>query len=193
MSKDISEQKKSLRKEIRAREEIITDSYRLQASRTITDLVTALPEYKYADVIFCFAGEGTEPDTSGIVNRALEDGKTVCMPLCVTDKLMEAKRITDPSKDLRPGRYGIPEPSSDLQTISSDEIDLGIIPCVTCDHLGNRLGHGKGYYDRFLEGEDMAKVMLCMEMVTVDDGRIPMGELDLPIEVLVTEDGVFRN
>ena len=61
------------------------------------------------------------------------------------------------------------------------------IPCVSCDSRGNRLGHGKGYYDRYLEGMNIPCSLLCFKEIMVEEGRIPMDEFDYPIDDVITD------
>lgn len=108
-----------------------------------------MPEYQSAGTIFCFVGTGREIDTRPILRHALNSGKTVCVPLCTTPGQMELRRITA-LEELRPGKFHIPEPPADAPCVAVDEVDLAILPCLSCNHLGQRLGRGGGYYDRFL-------------------------------------------
>lgn len=184
---DLREAKKALRKKIREVNKQLTTEYKTKASRTICDRVIALPAYREAGTVFCFVGMDPEPDTRPIIEDALAAGKRVCVPLCIDDHNMVAKEIRDYDADLKEGMYGILEPKAELPEITRDEIEFGVIPCVTCDHAGNRLGHGKGYYDIYLEKETFPKAMLCFEKVTVEKGEIPLGRYDLPIEVVITD------
>ena len=67
----------------------------------------------------------------------------------------------------------------------SSDIDLAVIPCVTCDVDNNRLGYGKGYYDRFLANTNMKKVCLCMKKVLQE--KIPVDKYDVKMDIVVTE------
>ena len=184
---DIREAKKALRKKTREINRQLTTEYKTQASRKICEKVIALPAYRAADTVFCFVGMDPEPDTRRIIEDALASGKRVCVPLCIDDHHMVAKEIRDFGADLKEGMYGILEPKADLPEVTREEISFGVIPCVTCDHAGNRLGHGKGYYDIYLEKETFPKAMLCFEKVTVPVGDIPTGRYDLPIETVITD------
>lgn len=100
---------------------------------------------------------------------------------------MEAVRITDYDKCLKRGFYGLLEPVEGLPVANKNEIQYGIIPCVSCDSRGNRLGHGKGYYDRYLEGMNIPCSLLCFKEIMVEEGRIPMDEFDYPIDDVITD------
>ena len=72
------------------------------------------------------------------------------------------------------------------------ERSFAIVPCIAADRRGGRLGHGGGYYDRFLAWApgDMAAAMVCFSDRLVD--AVPMGELDIPVPLVVTEEGTWR-
>ncbi|NLD10387.1 MAG: 5-formyltetrahydrofolate cyclo-ligase [Clostridiales bacterium] len=185
---EVKERKKELRKKIRVIDRSLTPDYCREASRIICQKITRLEEYKKASMVFCFVGVGAEPDTTAIIEDALHRGKRVCLPLCIDDTTMQAMEITDIDKDLVPGAYyDIPEPRQGLPVVDVCDIDFALIPCVTCDHKGNRLGHGKGYYDRYLADTGFRKAMICYEKRTVAEGEIPVEEFDKTIETVVTD------
>ena len=93
--------------------------------------------------------------------------------------------------DLR-GRYGILEPKQGLPVVDGYRIDMAIIPCVTADRFGARLGHGAGYYDRFLKGLGMYKFCLCFEELLSEDGEIPMEESDIRMDRVITEGKIYN-
>jgi 5-formyltetrahydrofolate cyclo-ligase len=183
---EVREAKKALRRKVRAINQALTGSYKRWASERICSKVTALPAYQQADTVFCFVGMDPEPDTRGIIEDALARGKRVCVPLCIDDHTMVAKEIHG-YDELVEGMYGILEPPAEMRSVDREEIGFGVIPCVTCDLAGNRLGHGKGYYDRYLEGMRFPQAMLCYEKVTVPEGEIPVGPYDLPVETVITD------
>ena len=69
--------------------------------------------------------------------------------------------------------------------IDKSKIDLAIIPCVTCDVDNNRLGYGKGFYDRFLVNTDIEKVCLCRKKVLQE--KIPVDKNDVKMDFVLTD------
>ena len=125
------QEKQQLRAAIRRLSAQLSPRYREAADRAIARHLLALPEYRSAGAVFCFVSAGREIDTRPILEQTLADGKTLCVPLCVADGIMELRAVRD-LKELSPGAYGILEPPADSPALSPDQIDLAVIPCVTC-------------------------------------------------------------
>ncbi|MCQ2550809.1 MAG: 5-formyltetrahydrofolate cyclo-ligase [Clostridia bacterium] len=174
--------KKELRKKIK--EISLTDEYITYSDKEITKKVLALKEFKEAKVIFTFVGMGNEPDTKEIIEEALLQGKKVAVPKCLTDSLMEVYEISS-LDDLKEGMYGILEPREGLRKVKKAEVDFGLIPCVTCDKFGNRLGHGKGYYDRYLEDAKFFTCLVCRAKIMSD--KVPVDENDVKLDIVITD------
>lgn len=186
----VFEQKKELRTTMRELEQELSLKYKKRADATITQKFMALPEYQAADTLFCFVSTSREIDTTPILTAALETGKQLCVPLCKEGNRMAMKQIVT-LDNLTPGAYGILEPSCDAPDISPDDVDLAVIPCLTCNHEGKRLGQGGGYYDRFLSGYRSGTVMLCREKLIRQE--IPVEPHDYPIPWVLTEAGLFED
>lgn len=184
------EEKQQLRAVMRARERQLSDRYRRESDQAIAAHLTAMPEYQAAGTIFCFVGTPHEIDTRPILENALATGKRLCVPLCTGPGMMELRQITTLSQ-LSPGAYGIPEPPEDAPTVSVDETDFAILPCLTCNHLGHRLGQGQGYYDRFLAHYRSGAVLLCREKLIREE--IPLEPHDYPIPWVLTERGLYED
>ena len=91
--------------------------------------------------------------------------------------------------DLEPGAYGILEPKANCPRVNAQDIDFAVIPCVTFDRSGNRLGQGGGYYDRFLPQLRCPTFLVCRERLVVK--HVPCEPHDRRCDYLVTENGVF--
>lgn len=181
-------EKKQLRKKIMIQSNALDKNYKKKSSKAITDFVLSTPNYKEAQTIFCFVGMENEVDTSAIIEDALAQGKRVAVPLVISKGVMEAKQIFSP-EELSVCSYGIKEPSSSAMTIAPEEIELGIIPCLSCSHSGARLGYGGGFYDRYMQTTNFTRMCICYEKLTNEE--IPMSRYDLRMDYLITEIGIL--
>ncbi len=180
--------KRQLRKKITMQAQGLDKNYKRKASRQIVDLILASPSYKNARTIFCFIGMENEVDTRGIVEDAIAQGKTVAVPLVISKGIMHAKRITS-YDELSVCSYGILEPSAEVPTVDPYEIDLAIVPCLSCSHAGLRLGYGGGFYDRYMQHTHFTKMCVCFEKLTNEE--IPISRYDVRMDYLITEVGIF--
>ena len=124
------------------------------------DLIFNMKEFINADYIFCYVSFGSEISTTEFIKFVLDSGKKLVVPRC-KDKNgnMEAVRLYGES-DLCIGTFGIYEPVNG-SPIDSRLIDFAIIPALSFDHAGYRVGYGKGYYDKFMKDISPFKVGVC--------------------------------
>jgi len=182
--------KRTLRKQIMEKIRMLDPVYTQAADRKITEHLLSFGLYRSARTVFCFAGTEHEIDTFPFMEQVLADGKTLCVPLCVGKMTMEARQILSLTQ-LKAGRYNIPEPPSQAPLIRPEEIDLAVIPCITCNHSGIRLGHGGGYYDMYFSRHpEIPAVMVCREKVMVE--QIPVEPHDVVFRTVISENGIFR-
>ncbi len=183
-SLNIKQQKELLRRQIHQAEKLLDASYISQAGDAICTRLLSLPRYQTASAVFCFAGMPGEIPTELFLSQALTDGKCVCVPLCRGKGIMELRQIFSLS-DLTPGFYGIPEPGPTSPLLHPKDISFAVIPCLTCNMEGERLGRGGGYYDRFLAGYEGFAVMVCADRLVKD--RIPSEQHDIRVPNVMTE------
>lgn len=181
---DISMKKDSLRREVLAQAAALDGQYKREADLDICRQVGASWAFREAKTVFCYVGHGDEINTRPILEQALAKGKRLCVPLCEKKGIMTARQIFHLS-ELSPGMYQIPEPGGDAPLVLPQDIDLAIIPCVTCNEAGDRLGYGGGYYDRYLRLTFCRKMILCRKKLM--QPHIPTEAHDLPIEQVVYE------
>lgn len=137
-----------------------------------------------------------EVDLSVLISE-LSDEKTFYLPRSHSDGSMRFISIGDDwTDDVEPGLFGIPEPATsagnsfdpDLQAFET----IVLVPALAFDSLGNRLGRGKGYYDRFLGlpgMQDAKKVGVIWNLQLVE--KIPPESHDIPVDYVCSEDGFF--
>ena len=184
------EEKQRLRRTMRALERQLSDKYKAASSRSICALLLAMPEYQAASAVFCFVGTDHEIDTRPILAHALAAGKRLSVPRCTGPGIMELRQLRS-LEELSPGAYGIPEPPESAPVMNPDDVDLAILPCLTCSHLGQRLGQGCGYYDRFLSNYRGGTALLCREKLIREE--IPLEPHDYPIPWVLTETGLYED
>lgn len=170
-----TERKKALRLALKGRER---PDYAPLLARFL-----GLEQVRGAKSLLLFYGVGNEPDTRPLIQTLLAEGKRVALPRCLSGGRMEARWVKDLS-GLVPGRYGIPEPGEDAPLARREELDVILVPNLCCDRAGYRLGHGGGYYDRYLAGYRGFTAALCPEELTVD--ALPREEHDRPVTLVIS-------
>jgi len=123
---------------------------RTQKSRVITEKLLRTKVFKKAKILMCYIALKGEVDTKAMIKEARRAGKVVTVPVCKKDRAAIVPCILDDKAGLKKGPYGVVEPAVKTHVALKD-IDLVIVPGVAFDKKGNRLGRGKGFYDRFLK------------------------------------------
>ncbi len=124
----------------------------LRKNREIFEKFLLLPVFVKARTVLFYVSCKGEVDTFAMMNRAIELGKKVAVPLVVKEEKKIIPVVIIATHELKTGTYGIPEPQQDnsLGRLPIEEIDLVVVPGLAFDRLGNRLGRGAGYYDRLI-------------------------------------------
>jgi 5-formyltetrahydrofolate cyclo-ligase len=104
--------------------------------------------FKRAKRVMFYVTFDGEVDTRQMITHAKKLGKIVAAPVCRKDKTMRPCRMKDVTQLVK-GLYGVYEPAV-KEFMRLEDLDLVIVPGIAFDTRGNRLGRGKGYYDRFL-------------------------------------------
>ncbi|MEE1312471.1 MAG: 5-formyltetrahydrofolate cyclo-ligase [Lachnospiraceae bacterium] len=185
----IKEEKQMIRKIVSQKLSSYSKEWITRESSMIQNHVIKSREYKEAETIFCYVSFGKEVETYEILKDALKKGKKVGVPLCIQKGVMEVRNIHS-MDDLQPGAYGILEPKKETEVMKKEELTYGIIPCVTCDKYGNRMGHGAGYYDRYLSGTKMIKAIVCFEEIM--EKNVPVTSLDITMDQVISQKGILH-
>lgn len=180
----IYEKKKKLRQKMHLIQSELSPDYPDEASKKIQSKVLDSPEYKNADAIFVYVNTEKEPQTLHIIEKAIQDGKMVYVPKCISKTKMLAVRIKS-LYELKPGMFGLLEPEVYTDTRKPEHLDLILVPCVSASMDGRRLGHGAGYYDRFLEGYEGDTFCLCFKEMVSD--QIPVDDMDIVMSKVITD------
>ncbi|MBS6466113.1 MAG: glutamate-5-semialdehyde dehydrogenase [Clostridium sp.] len=158
----------------------------MECSKACVSKVLQFPELIEAKTVCVYMPTGNEIDTIEIIRYCKENGKRLAAPR-VNGDTMEFYYFTDET-DMEQGAYDIWEPTGTEAV--EDEESLVIMPGVAFDLSCNRIGYGKGYYDRYLSAHPhMKKVALAYDFQIV--GRIKREVHDVRPDVVVTESRVI--
>lgn len=157
-----------------------------EKSEKILEKVTESIEFKKAKAIHTYIPikKNNEVDTLPFVKACFESNKEVIVPKVAGDGLLNHIKISS-ADDLQLNNWGIPEPSVNTLFPILD-INLVIVPMVAGDYFKNRLGYGKGYYDRFLYKCPAIKIGLLFDC-QIYNKKLPAESFDIPLDILVTE------
>ena len=150
--------KRSLRKSIKAIIATLNTEYTAQSSINICSKLLKNDRYLNAQNVFVYLSTDKEVCTDLIIEDLVKRNRNIYIPLCIDNDMYAVKYPCDLIKN----KYGILEPSGLSDTIKVEYIDLAIVPCLSASKDGKRLGHGKGYYDHFLN-DDLYTICLCFE------------------------------
>lgn len=185
----IREQKKIQRQWVKEKQKTMALRSWENEDRQICEKLLSLPAYQKAKTVFCFVSMPEEIDTGFFLQRAWMDGKRVVVPRCGQKGVMAAYEVSS-MDDLETGQYGIREPRAYCAMVPPEEIDFGVIPCLSCDRKGFRLGHGGGYYDRYLEGMTFPTAVICREELLLEETAIE--SFDTQMDWVVTEKEIVK-
>ena len=185
-------QKSKLRYDYLKIRDRIEPSLRHAYSDIILSRIKKLKDYQASETVMFYLSYGSEVVNDVMINEFLADGKDVAVPVIQNpgDGIMTAVKINK-LEDCYEKVYGIRQPEFDEnEVVSKRDIDLIFVPGIVFDINGYRVGYGKGYYDRWLEGTAVSKrVGLAFEVQLID--KIPNGQYDLPVGRILTEKRVI--
>ena len=164
-------------------------------SHTICKTLMTLEAAIRAETFLSYMATWDEVDLSEFHEWAAACGKRVCWPVTYLHGLMEAAVPDTPDAFVK-GKFDILSPDLERsRIIPPEEINVVLVPCVGFDETGMRLGHGGGYYDRYLpKCIKAAKILVAFEAQKLD--AVCAGENDVTMDFIVTEsrvgDGSFH-
>ena len=189
MAADVFSAKQNARAYAREARRAITPEAKADRDEKIAKHAIALTAFLKADVILGFYPLRGEPDILPILRQALSLGKRLALPRCHTESSTMTFHLVSSLEDTESGSFGIREPSADKPILTDFSTSLCFVPALCFDRRGQRVGYGKGYYDRFLANYNGDCVGIVYEELLFD--RLPCETTDMAIPMIITEGGIF--
>ena len=187
---DIREIKTDLRSGFKSKRNEMPEHIKLNMDSEIQSRFLTLRQYAKCDTVFTYVSKDLEVDTYAIIRAAWANGKKVAVPKCIEDSKMDFYYI-ESMDDLEDGSFGVKEPvESKCKKVADLSRGLCIVPGLSFDAEGYRLGYGKGYYDRFLSKFGGETVGLCYSNCI--KWKLPHGKYDRAVDVIVTDRYIRR-
>ena len=191
---EIIRRRKEIRFEALKTRDALSAAERQKGSLLMTERILGHQWFYRSNILLCFASYGSEIDTYELIDEAIRKGKRVFLPKVVNESEkpeMSFFRLTKLS-ELSAGYKGIPEPPETAEKYVFDpaeaERTLMLMPGAAFDAFRNRLGYGKGFYDRFLTDKNalqLRTIAVGFQCQMVE--RIPERDGDIrPYQVICT-------
>ena len=188
-SDDLNAQKQAARRAARQQLAQISPQEFSAIGAAMWQTLQAQPAWQSAESVFCFVGALHEPDTMPILQGALSAGKQLLVPRIAGPGQIQLVPLQS-LEQLQPGAFGILEPPQALPAVPAGSgVQLAVLPCLAATRSGARLGHGGGYYDRFLANYSGQRLILCPEALLAQS--LPTGPLDEPAQAVLTEKALY--
>ena len=184
------DRKGELRREcLKGRMELTSKEVRLK-SLEIQKKCVDLKEFKEAKKLALYSNFKNEVMTDFIFNESIKESKKVCYPkIDIARKKMYFCEVV--GKDgFAKGCYDVLEPVSE-KNIATELIDIVFVPGLVFDVQGNRLGYGKGYYDKVLSVLKGKKPVVGLAFEMQIAGEVPVCPHDVKMDKIVTEDRII--
>lgn len=183
---DLSSSKKELRKFFLDKRMKLSDTEVEKKSERIINRVLESDEFKQAKKVHTYLSikDKNEVRTFSFIKSCFNRKKTVVVPRIVGNGVMEHIELNS-LDDLKVNSWGVPEPDTNTN-VEVNKLNLIIVPMVAGDYAKNRLGYGKGFYDRFLDKSNAVKMGLLFNCQLYEK-KLPVESFDIPLDILITE------
>ena len=180
------ETKKDIRKRVLEARKAMTKKEWEEKSDSICEKVTSHPFFLESEEIYSYIDYRNEVGTRAIIEKAWQMGKRVAVPK--TDEATMSFYYIDSFDDVLPGNWNILEPKTDKPADGKNV--CVIMPGSVFDRNRNRIGYGKGYYDRYLSNHPgHVTIALAFELQVLDE--IPSEEFDIKPQCVMTEEKIY--
>lgn len=174
--------KTELRAKYQQKRSMLDKAYKRQLDLEIQSRLLMSEQYMFARTVLVYVSNDSEIDTYGIINAAFANKKRVAVPLVNDDYSLTFYYINS-LEELKLGRFNILEPTT-TDKVTDFSGSICIVPSLCCDLSFNRVGYGKGCYDRFLSTYSGTKI--CLTYADFVLPEIVCDSTDIKVDMIVT-------
>jgi len=176
--------KRELRTRMQALRNVLPASAHAERSARACRLIVELPRFGAARTIAGYVAMRKELDLRAALQHASAQGQRVVLPRIAEQELTFHVQL--PDQALQENAWGVLEPAPEAERVELSEIDLLLIPALALDLRGQRIGYGKGYYDRMLSRmPDAYTVGSVYDFQLL--AEIPNEAQDVPVQHIITD------
>ncbi len=181
--------KTEIRVQLLEKRNALTHEERASKSEKIARNLEKIEQFKEAKQVLFYYTHGSEVDCLPLINKWMNK-KKIYLPKLMENGKFKALPFFE-FEGLKKGPFNIPEPTLDDHEEHEGILDLIIVPGVAFDKKGNRIGMGKGFYDRYLsKTEDTKKIALAFSEQVLDE--VPKDTYDIPVDIVVTDKEIIK-
>lgn len=174
-------EKSEVRKQMRELKRQLTPEEKLRRSGLIMEQVQQLPAFRKAKVVLLYWSMADEVQTHDFVEKWYRD-KVLLLP-CVDGDDLVLRQYTGPECLVAGEQFGIGEPTGPVWD-NLESVELIVVPGVAFDRRNNRMGRGRGFYDRMLKSTPNAiKIGIAYRFQVLDE--IPVEAFDVPMDLVI--------
>lgn len=157
----------------------------------IFEKLFSLQEFSRANNIGVYISFNNEADTRKIIEKLLSENKNVFAPVMDFGNEHFSYAKLSSLENLTENKYGVLEPT-EKNSVEASEIDLFLVPGAAFDSQRNRIGWGKGYYDKFFNKNKPRgkKIGLFFEFQLIKE--VPTDEFDVKMDFIITEKEIYK-
>jgi 5-formyltetrahydrofolate cyclo-ligase len=187
----IFDQKKMLRHQYETLRADLSLEERENCEHNILEHIVHSEIYHSSNIICSFVSFGTEVSTKRLNEKILESGKMLCLPRIVGIRTMDMI-IVHPQTSFDTNKYGINEPIGKVMEFSNELTALCILPLLSYDSRGHRLGYGGGFYDVFLQKNNQLQRLGISFSKQYSEIELPFEDHDVLLDMIVNEHGLYQ-
>lgn len=182
--------KDQIRERMRHERRTLSSEFLTVSGTEISNRILDCGSIRQATTVMLFLPSFNEPQIDEVFARLWDISIKTAVPVSDTDNFTITPYLIDDLNYVRKGAYGIREPIK-THAIAIADIDTAVIPGVAFSKNGDRLGFGKGYYDRFLAEFRGVKHGVCYDFQVLD--TLPAAPHDVKMDTIITEKRIYND